>query len=230
MPTNLIAQAAQAAQQLANKMKDDQHNLTAAQLAPVLPEVEVFGDDAVIIQLYRSRDSQVRGSTLRVWEEDGKPVVLDAALQALNTSATFKSWQAKGYSGSAIVTAGEQEFVVGLALNLDRPTDPIGGEGEPDVAVLKKRPVRAIAFNALDAERVYTLTERDEQFAIIQSPEGTSDRYYMSGRLAELVDQEGGNLPFKFEITGWEPVEIEGKTYQMPILKKAGSANFAGVL
>ncbi len=229
MAINLIAQASQAAQQLASKLKEDTLNLTVAQLAQVLPEASVLGKDAVPIQLYRSK-GQVRGSTLRVWQEDGQPIVLDAALNPISAEIEFLSWQAKGYTGSAIITIGEHEFVVELGLDLEDPTDPIEGEGAPDPGILKSRPIRAIAFNALDAGVVYKVTKQEDNFAMIETPDGKEDRYYLSGRLQKLIDQEGGQLPFEFEITGWEPVEIDGSTVQAPMIKKAQTADFSTVL
>lgn len=228
MTINLIAQATQAAQDLANKLKEDTLELTVQQLAQVLPEASVFGEDTVVIQLYRTQ-GQVRGSTVRVWQEDGEPIVLDAALNPITADIQFNSWQAKGYTGSAIVAAGEQEFVIELGLDLNDPTDPIGGEGAPDPGILKARPIRAIAFKALDTGVTYKVTERDDQFATIETPEG-EDRYYLSGRLKTLIDQEGGKLPFEFEITGWETLDIDGQAVQAPIVKKAQSADFSAVL
>jgi len=230
---NLVARAADIARQAGTKMKEDTKDIPVAKVAQKLPGVQVFGDDTIVFQLYRGRDKKVRGSTLRIWrDEDGSPVLLDAALNPISVDFSYVSWQGKGYTGSAIVEAGETQFVVELALDLDSPTDPIGDEGEPDTSWLKKRPVRAIAFNALEAGVEYTVEEilDDGQYALISRDDEKAERYYLSSRLGKLVEQEGGELPFAFLIDGYEPVEIDGETVQAPIVVKAGAADFADVL
>jgi hypothetical protein len=234
MATNLITQARQAARQLADKMDGDTTDLSVSQLSSVLPEVGVFGDDTIAIQLYRDGDN-VRGSTLRVWCDRGdnpEPVVLDAALNEVDTDLTFMSWQADGYNGSAIIRVGDEQFMIGMALK-SRQQESIGGKGAPDPKLLKPCPVAAIAFTALETDTIYTVTEIGEngEFCTIEDADSYSNRYYLSSRLSDLMSQEKAELPFEFEISGWEPVKVNGKETKTPILQKpAQGKDFSGLL
>jgi hypothetical protein len=234
MATNLITQARQAAGQLADKMDGDTADLSVAQLSSVLPEAGVFGDDTIAIQLYRDGET-VRGSTLRVWCSRGdnpKPMVMDAALNEIDTDLTFVSWQADGYNGSVIVKVGEEEFTIGMALKSFQK-EAIEGNGAPDAKLLKPVPVAAIAFTALEIDQTYTVIDIGEngEFCTIQDADGKSNRYYMSSRLSELMSQEKAELPFEFEIADWESVKVGGKDAKTPILQKPSqSKDFSGVL
>ncbi|NJN61216.1 MAG: hypothetical protein HC795_06545 [Coleofasciculaceae cyanobacterium RL_1_1] len=234
MATNLITQARQAAGQLAEKLDGDTADLSVAQLSGILPEAGVFGDDTIAIQLYRDGET-VRGSTLRVWCSRGdnpEPVVLDAALNEIDADVTFVSWQADNYNGSAIVKVGDEEFTIGMALE-SRQKDAIEGKGAPDAKLLKPVPVAAIAFTALETGTTYTVTEIGEngEFCTIEDADGNSNRYYMSSRLSDLMSQEKASVPFEFEISDWESIQVGGKDAKTPILQKpAEASDFSSVL
>ena len=142
---------------------------------------------------------------------------------------TFKSWEVKGYSGSTVIEVGDQEFIVSLALDLQSPVDAMGGEGKPDVKLLKSAPVKALSFRALELNHPYTLHTLTDKFGEISSGGEAPQQYFIAKRLKRLVEQEGGELPFDFEITQWETLDLNGESVTVPVIHKVGAANFASV-
>ncbi len=231
---NLVRQAKVAASQLSSRIGDEPINIPVSKLKQKIPALNVFSDETSAIQLYRYK-GEPQGGTFRVYLVDGEPQLFDAALNPVeNIQYSFISWEIGGYSGTVTIEVEGEQFVVKMPINTDSPLDKASGTGdELPMDLLQNVPQPgAIAFSSLKLLKSYTLIDRNLQSGTctVEDEEGEQVLVYEAKALTELVEENGGQLPFEFQIYGWEQTEIDGKTYKLPQIKKAGDADFGDLI